>query len=156
MISIFAKLFSYHFVLLIYAFILKIIKMVYTDIRVMSRKKTGAKFYANYFKLLNLRDSLDFSVAESYEIRKNAVIGRSSKCDIRIDDPFMSQQHAEVLLEDGVFYLSDLESTNGTYLNGEEVTGDPIEMRNGDKVEIGQLTFIFVSEKSEGDEDDAS
>lgn len=51
------------------------------------------------------------------------VIGRSSACDLRLDDPerLASSRHAEVVLSDGRVRLSDLGSRNGTFLNGERL-----------------------------------
>ncbi len=146
MISILAKIFSFAFVIIIYMFIIKIIQMIYRDIEVMSRHKNGDKVSKTYLKLINLRSEFSFDVFESYPITKDTVIGRDKRCHIRIDDPFMSSRHAEIIVREGVHYLNDLESTNGTFLNGDKVTGDPIEILNGDKIEIGQVTFIFVTE----------
>lgn len=145
-ITILAKLFSYVFVLIIYLFIIKIIQMVSRDIEVMRRRKTSDIAAHTYIKLLNLRHSLDFTVSENYPILKDSVLGRSRKCDIPIDDPFLSQQHAAFLWRDGVCYLQDAGSTNGTFLNGNRISGDPIELLNGDRIDIGQLSFIYVTE----------
>ena len=150
MISILAKIFSFAFVIIIYMFIIKIIQMIYRDIEVMSRHKSGNKISKTYLKLINLRSEFSFDVSESYPIIKDTAIGRDKRCHIRIDDPFMSSRHAEIIIREGVHYLNDLESTNGTFLNGERVSGDPIEMLNGDKIQIGQVTFIFVTEVEEG------
>ena len=147
--TIFAKLLSYIFVLIIYLFIIKIIQMVTQDIEVMRRRKTSDIAAHTYIKLLNLRHALDFSAEENYPLLKDSVLGRSARCDIPIDDPFLSQRHAAFLWRDGVCYLQDLDSTNGTSLNGEPVKGDPVELLNGDRLDIGQLSFIFVTEGKE-------
>jgi len=68
----------------------------------------------------------------------------------------MSQKHAEILTRDGICYISDLGSTNGTFLNGNEVLGDPIEIINGDKIEIGQLLFIYVTENAVKEEENGA
>ena len=91
---------------------------------------------------------MNFPVSESYEIAADVKIGRERGCEIRINDPFLSTVHAEILLEDGYCFLKDMGSTNGTLLNGEKVEGDPIELINGDKISFGQLTFIFVTDKA--------
>ncbi len=145
--TIFAKILSYIFVLIIYLFIIKIIQMVTQDIEVMRRRKTSDIAAHTYIKLLNLRHTLDFAAEENYPLLKDSVLGRSPKCDIPIDDPFLSQKHAAFLWRDGVCYLQDMGSTNGTSLNGEKVSGDPVELLNGDRLDIGQLSFIFVTEE---------
>jgi pSer/pThr/pTyr-binding forkhead associated (FHA) protein len=148
-INLIPRLLSVLFVLLVYVFIIRIIKMVNTDIAVMQRKKNVAGAAGTYLKLLNIRSALDFHVEESYPISADMAIGRDRRCEIVIDDPFLSKRHCEILVRDGVYYLNDLDSTNGTFLNGSKVEGDAIELMNGDKISIGQLSFIFVN--SEGD-----
>ena len=147
-IDLIPKLFSILFVLLVYIFIIKIIKMVNTDIAVMQKKKSSAGVVGTYIKLLNIRNSLDFHVEESYPIATDIAIGRDRRCEIFIDDPFLSQRHCEILVRDGVYYLNDLGSTNGSKLNGKSVSGDAIELMNGDKISIGQLSFIFMSSET--------
>ena len=142
------KIFSILFVLLVYVFIISIIKMVNSDIAVMLKKKNSGANSGTYLKLLNIRSSLNFPVSESYEIAADVKIGRDRSCEIRINDPFLSQVHAEILVEEGFCFLKDMGSTNGTLLNGEKVVGDPIELISGDKISFGQLTFIFVTDKN--------
>ncbi len=144
--AILAKLLSYLFVLLIYLFIIKIIQMVSRDIEVMRRRKNSDIAAHTYIKLLNLRQSLPFTVEENYPILKDCTLGRSVKCQIPIDDPFLSGRHASFLWRDGGCFLKDEESTNGTLLNGAPVKGDPIELLSGDRIDLGQLSFIFVTE----------
>ena len=149
MLDIMAKLFSFAFIIIIYMFIIKIIQMVYLDIDTMSRKKSSDETTGTYLKLINLRRMLDFYVSESYPISRDVCIGRDSKCGISIDDPFMSQRHAEIIVRDGVCYISDMGSTNGTFINGNELSGEPLELLNGDKLQVGQLSFIFVTDSGE-------
>jgi hypothetical protein len=52
---------------------------------------------------------------------KAVVVGRSSACDIRVDDPNVSRRHAEIRREDGAYWIVDLGSTNGVTVNGERV-----------------------------------
>lgn len=143
------KVFSIFFVLLVYFFIIKIIRMVNSDIAVMMKKKTASAEAGTYLKLLNIRSSLDFPVSESYEISADVKIGRSRECEICINDPFLSSVHAEILCREDACYLHDLGSTNGTMLNGEAVQGDPIELINGDRISFGQVSFIYITDKGE-------
>lgn len=121
--------------------------MVSSDIAVMLKKKSAGPHSGTYLKLLNIRSSLRFPVSESYEIAADVKIGRDRRCEIRIDDPFLSTIHAEILVQDGYCFLKDMGSTNGTRLNDEKVSGDPIELISGDKISFGQLSFIFVTDK---------
>lgn len=73
------------------------------------------------------------------------VIGRDRKAGLSIQDKRLSRRHAVIrYVEKRGFYLSDLNSTNGTYLNGEPVRR-PILLKEGDRVRLGSLSFIFFS-----------
>ncbi|MDK1011018.1 MAG: FHA domain-containing protein [Actinomycetota bacterium] len=65
------------------------------------------------------------------------VIGRSPDADIRISDPYSSEFHARVGIQDGQVVVHDLGSTNGTYVNGRRVTS-PTSVSRGDTVQIGK------------------
>lgn len=144
MIDIISKIITYAFVVLIYFFIFNIIRLVYLDIKVMSRKKAGLSDADAYLKLINLRHELSFPVEESYGLKGEIVIGRGKKNTIAINDPYMSKQNTRIYETDDAFYIEDLNSTNGTFLNGEPVTDEALELFDGDKIKIGQVSFLFL------------
>jgi len=69
------------------------------------------------------------------------LIGRSSEA-LPIDDNAVSRRHAELTPDDGVWYIRDLESQNGTYLNGVKLD-DRTRLRPGDQIRTGQTLFVF-------------
>ena len=75
---------------------------------------------------------------------EEVVIGRSPTTDITLLDEGISREHALVLFdEDGPTYLiEDLQSTNGTKLNGKRVRS--AELAEGDEIQIGQTLFRFT------------
>ena len=77
-----------------------------------------------------------------YDIGQGAVLGRGDIAEIRLEDPFASSRHAQLLLQGGVVVLEDLGSTNGTYLN-EELLAGPAPLHNGDRVRIGDSEFTY-------------
>jgi hypothetical protein len=77
-----------------------------------------------------------------YDIGEGAVLGRGDVAEIRLDDPFASSRHAQLLLQAGVVVIEDLGSTNGTYLN-EELLQGPAPLHNGDRVRIGESEFTY-------------
>ena len=99
-----------------------------------------------YLKLINRRDSLGFKVEGSYILNGTKTIGRSAKNNIDIQDPFMSSEHAAIMHEDNGYFLKDIGSTNGTYVNSNKVQYSSVQLKNGDKVQFGQLNFLFVDE----------
>ena len=72
-------------------------------------------------------------------------IGRGSDCDIVIPDRQISRYHARIERDDGGYLLYDLDSKNGTYVNGTEVRGEPHRLKDGDEIQIALcIRFGFV------------
>jgi hypothetical protein len=74
-----------------------------------------------------------------------ATMGRSRQCDVTVDDPNVSRQHAEVRPRGGSWVLSDLGSTNGSRLNGHRVEGSEV-LKPGDEIELGTTVLRFELE----------
>ena len=74
--------------------------------------------------------------------KMRVTIGRSSRNDICIGDPFASRLHAEVRRESDHVLLVDNGSANGTYLNGQRVT-TPVILEYGDVIRIGETEIEF-------------
>ncbi len=146
--GILSRILTYIFVIIIYLFIYAIIRMIFLDIRAMNRKKSGGLADA-YLKLINLRRDLDFNIDESYELEDDEIIGRGNKCTLRLADKYLSTRHCRIYKSDDSFFIEDLGSTNGTFLNGDELTNEAVELIDGDKISIGRLNFIFVMPKTE-------
>ena len=73
--------------------------------------------------------------------RQSVVIGRSKDCDIRLADPNASRRHAEVRQEGTAYWLVDLDSTNGTTVNGRRQQRARLE--NDDRITIGSTELVF-------------
>lgn len=75
---------------------------------------------------------------------EQSVIGRSSDCEVPLDVPAISRRHAAILQQQGRFFVEDLQSRNGTYLNDERVT-DRRPLSDGDQLLICDQTLRFNS-----------
>jgi len=75
--------------------------------------------------------------------KERMTIGRKPSNDIHIDDPTISGEHAAILMLQNA-YVEDLNSTNGTILNGKTVTKR--QLVNGDLIKIGRHEFKFIDE----------
>jgi pSer/pThr/pTyr-binding forkhead associated (FHA) protein len=71
-------------------------------------------------------------------------IGRASDCTIPIKDRYLSRRHAEIVATGGQWFVKDLGSANGTYLNGERIEADQ-PLKSGDRIRIGDTEIVFVS-----------
>jgi pSer/pThr/pTyr-binding forkhead associated (FHA) protein len=70
-------------------------------------------------------------------------VGRLGDNDIALDEVSVSSRHAEIVAQDGGALLRDLDSTNGTFLNGEQVTGEH-PLNEGDEVYFGGVRAVFM------------
>ncbi|MBU8896437.1 histidine kinase [Corallococcus sp. H22C18031201] len=74
------------------------------------------------------------------------VIGRGSDAAVRIDDHGVSRKHARIIrTSEGLCHVTDLDSTNGTFLNGMPVT--TAELAEGDRLQIGTVTVFRFSKR---------
>jgi adenylate cyclase len=76
------------------------------------------------------------------------IVGRSEKCDPAIPDPWISSQHCRFERRGGTWWVVDLGSRNGTYLDGRQVCEAPL--REGARVRLGQTEAIFRRGAPEG------
>jgi hypothetical protein len=72
------------------------------------------------------------------------VIGRLADCDLPLKHHDVSRRHSEVAYENGNYVLRDLGSTNGTFLNGKEIT-TPSVLSAGDRIEMGSRIVTFCA-----------
>ncbi len=71
------------------------------------------------------------------------IIGRANNCAVFLEGESISRQHAQIIKKQGVLYLEDLGSTNGTYVNEKLVS--QIQLHHGDVIKIGRVIFkLFV------------
>lgn len=77
-----------------------------------------------------------------YDLGDELIVGRSDKCHIPVVDTYVSQVHARVFRRNGQFFIEDMGSTNGTYLNSRKVAG-PTPVNRGDRVRVGRTELEF-------------
>lgn len=143
--EIVASLLKYIFITVIYLFIYAIIRMIYLDIRMTNGGRANGKNDMPYLKLINRRDDLDFKVEESYMLADKLTLGRAHGNGITVADPFLSGKHAVFKYKNGICSVEDLDSTNGTLVNGAKLQKGPAELRDGDRIHAGQLDFLYVA-----------
>jgi len=73
---------------------------------------------------------------------QSAIIGRAMECDVVITSKSVSREHTRIRREGRRWFVEDLGSTNGTYLNDERVTGS-LNLLDGDNLKVGDVSFVF-------------
>jgi FHA domain len=82
----------------------------------------------------------DGKKVSAHKLTSAMQIGRAEACHIRPDDTYVSQFHARLYSKNGAWYVEDLGSTNGTYLNRQRLTA-PAEVVAGDQVRVGKTVL---------------
>ncbi len=82
---------------------------------------------------------------------KRLRIGRNEDCDIQIDNLGVSRVHCEIVRKPGFVQLRDLQSGNGTFVNGKRVQTH--NLNSGDVISLGKYTLHYESDLSEGPAD---
>ncbi len=81
---------------------------------------------------------------ESFLVRHDRTrIGRTPECEIFLDDVTVSREHAVLVERDGMFFVEDQGSLNGTFVNRHRIDSVPLE--NGDELQIGKYRLTFVA-----------
>ena len=76
-------------------------------------------------------------------------VGRDpDQANFIIDSPMISRRHADILFNDGCFYLKDNDSTNGTFYHEEQLGEEPVKLREFDRFRLDEESIIFVSGNS--------
>lgn len=85
------------------------------------------------------------AVGEMFQLRKDSeIIGREPGVEIQIRDIGISRKHAKISkTPSGEIYIEDLGSTNGTYINGEQIVRKPLN--DGDRIQLGRTTILKFS-----------
>lgn len=75
-------------------------------------------------------------------------IGRMPECDLEIASPLVSREHAKLYCDVDGIDIEDLHSTNGTFVNGQLVSGR-LRLKQGDRVSIASFAFLFTGQSLE-------
>lgn len=81
--------------------------------------------------------------------QQSVTIGRSPGCDLRISQASVGRKHAEIVCEEGEYVVRDLDSSNGTYVNGRRIERHVLS--TGDRIYIGDVSIGY---NETGDPDD--
>jgi adenylate cyclase len=77
-----------------------------------------------------------------FHVREKVAIGRHPAQDIQLLDRVVSKEHAVIERRNGEFFLVDVGSRNGTYVNGHQI-GKPHQLEDGDEITIGSTAFTY-------------
>ncbi|HEX5366121.1 MAG TPA: FHA domain-containing protein [Acidimicrobiales bacterium] len=137
---------------LLYLFFLRVLRAVWTEVNVSpvaeapaaaprprGRARRGGRPIRASQPQLRALEPANLR-GQSFPLAEEVTLGRAAGCQVPLDDAYASQVHARVFQRDGQWYVEDLGSTNGTYLNRRRVAG-PMVIKRRDKLQIGNTVL---------------
>ncbi len=134
------------FVFLLYFFLYQVFRVTLRELVALAGRSAAAPGAAPRAEArLVVVDGAESDVPPGavFPLRPVTLIGRHAGSTIALDEPFLSAEHAELAFDNGRWWLRDLGSTNGTFVNGDPVTV-ATGIRPGDIVQCGRIKLRFV------------
>ncbi|MHA1651799.1 MAG: FHA domain-containing protein [Candidatus Helarchaeota archaeon] len=120
-----------------------ILMIIFAGIVVVGIKAIKMKSFLSspnkFWGIITIKNNLGSSSLKLY--KRKIIIGRASDCDIVIDDPYISKKHAQIQFKDGVAYIIDLGSKNGTFVDNRRISSQPLS--SGATIKIGETKIKF-------------
>jgi pSer/pThr/pTyr-binding forkhead associated (FHA) protein len=143
------QILKYAFLAILYVFVWRSVRAIYQELRpatarsapraaAASARSSPRKVKKAPHKAVVIEG--DSHRGATFDLGDELVLGRGPKCQVVLDDSYVSQMHARLFAKGDVYMVEDLGSTNGTYLNRRKVT-TPTELRRGDQVKIGKTVL---------------
>ncbi len=134
------------FIALLYLFLYQIIRVSMRELVALSRSPTNArgqtKRRSASLVLIEPAESA-LPIGTTFGLNGQTIVGRHPDCDLIIQEPYMSSEHAELTPFNGIWQIKDLGSTNGTYLNGRSVL-QVEDIKPGDVIQFGRVKLEFL------------
>ena len=155
------NLFKYLLIVLVWLFFLRVLRAIWVESRperspimvsastpapAASQSKSSERARAKVKSsgsapLLRVVSGTSLESGAEFNIAGVITVGRGQGCNIAIPkDTFASSVHARVYEHSNGYYVEDLDSTNGTFVNGKKISG-PQVIVSGDRLQIGQTVF---------------
>jgi len=108
----------------------------------MGRERASYDFDSNLHPRLVIESGPGLEAGTELVLDGGLSIGRAPTNGLPVDDAFMSHMHARILKRGPFFYVEDLGSTNGTFINDQRITGDA-QLRVRDQLRLGETVLRY-------------
>ena len=131
----------YVFLIVFYVFIIYLIKIIIQDIKHQQEILASDAFCGAQLRVISAEEEY-FEPDRCFSVANVLYIGRDSSNDIQINKDFVSKKHARITLQNNRYWLEDLKSLNGTYLNN-KMLKKPTALTEDASITVGGVTFKF-------------
>ena len=139
-----AGIFGVVFIIMLYVIIYYALKIMYKDVKNGGKKRKLPVAKGNYgLEIINSGNNKELKDGSIIPIRSDLTIGRNDGNSIALYDQHVSGNHAKIIVRNDSLIIEDLNSTNGTYLNGNKISGK-MKLTNKDEIKIGTAVFKIL------------
>lgn len=128
--------------LVLYTFLGVMFYYLRRDVEITSEQIHEVRRAAGKLVVTACDDDVSLDVGRQFRLQPVTLVGRSPTCTLVLPDSFVSTEHARISVRRGQWWLDDLDSRNGTTLNGVPLAG-PVVLSTGDIIGIGRVEFRF-------------
>lgn len=131
------------FIFILYFIIYYALKIMYKDVKGGGKKKKTT--HSRKYGIEVLKASENSNLEEGSILLLNGVItiGRKEGNNVVLSEPYVSANHAKILLKNNEIIIEDLNSTNGVFVNEEKIHGFS-KLRANDRIRIGNIVFKVI------------
>ena len=130
------------FIVILYSIIYYALKIMYKDVKGGKKKKAPGK-KAHGLEVLKTISNGTLGIGSVIPVTSMISIGRREDNSIVLNDQFVSSYHAKIYVKNNDFYLEDLASTNGTFINDSKVEGR-VRLKVNDQIRMGSTVFKVI------------
>lgn len=136
----------YWFIFLVLAILYYVVRNALQEYRFTKASVDNGVMHMYWLKMVECPDKQ--LIGNMVGLRHNNVIGSKRNNDICLPYPGVSKEHCQLKFKGKTFKLTDLKSTYGTFVNGEEIKRN-FPLQNGDVLTIGAISVKYVVERGE-------
>lgn len=136
--------FGIFFILILFIIIISALKIMAKDVKSGEKRKSTANKKHHGIEVIKAGKNVNLKVGTIVPIKVITTIGRGEDCSIVLSDNYASTKHARIVVKNNVLVLEDLNSTNGTYLNGEKIKGR-VKLFTRDEIRVGTAVFKVLA-----------
>lgn len=130
------------FIVVLYVIIYYALKIMYKDVKTGGKKRVASR-KAHGLEVIEAIEGSELKPESIIPIRASITLGRKEDNSIVLNDQFVSSHHAKLFVRNDEFYLEDLGSTNGTFVNDTKIQGK-VRLKVDDEVRLGSTVFKVI------------
>ena len=132
------------FIVILYVIIFFALKIMNKDVKGGGRRRPQTRKKSYGIEVIGTYPESGISQGSVIPVKTEVTIGRKEDNSIVLNDRHVSANHGKLLIKNEVLFIEDLNSTNGTYLNGNKLKGRA-KLSNQDEIRIGSGVFKILT-----------